>query len=114
MTQWIKTDANRWTASINGRTYTLLRNRKTRSSRVHTSWVSVGRKPRSSTTTTWYNVFVRLGDDVRQLEGFASTMRKAKAAAVTHSTMSIDAELARFASEFGTADVRGKPLIEIL
>jgi hypothetical protein len=59
---WIKVDANRWQGTIAGRTFILQRQRRTHSRRVYTSWVTIGRKPRATTTTTWYNIRERLPD----------------------------------------------------
>jgi hypothetical protein len=99
-TQWAKV-GDAYTADIGGRSYRLIRNRKTSSVRVHERHPSIGRKPRSTTTATWYNVAVKIGNgDWRRLEGFASNLARAKSAALKHYGMPIDSELASFACEF--------------
>lgn len=58
---WVRISKGRYAATINGRRFTLICNRKTRSSVIRTSWVTVGRKPRSYTTVTWYSVYENVG-----------------------------------------------------
>ena len=60
---WLKIDEGRYTANLGGRTFWLRRNRKTHSHRMYTSWVTIGRKPRRSTTTTWYEVWEKVGEE---------------------------------------------------
>lgn len=60
---WTKNDKNRWQATINGRVFILVRNTKTHTRTEHNPrFVCIGRKPRYSTTTTWYYVLERMPD----------------------------------------------------
>ncbi len=56
---WTKTGKGRYTATINGRQFTLLHNRRVHSVAAHTPFVVIGRKPRNTHSVTWYNVYER-------------------------------------------------------
>jgi hypothetical protein len=63
MTTWTKTNSGRYEATINGRAFILRCNRKTRTHTVsNPRFICIGRKPRYSTSTTWYNVYERSAD----------------------------------------------------
>jgi hypothetical protein len=60
---WNKTSEGRYESTINGRAFILRCNRKTRSRTVaNPQFICIGRKPRYSTSTTWYNVYERMAD----------------------------------------------------
>ncbi len=60
---FISVGPGRYTGTVNGRTFTLVRTRKTRTRTVHNgcqSW----EKYRRSTTHTWYDVYEQAGAEV--------------------------------------------------
>jgi hypothetical protein len=60
---WNKTNEGRYESTINGRVFILRCNRKTRTHTVHNpQFICIGRKPRYSTSITWYNVYERSAD----------------------------------------------------
>jgi hypothetical protein len=80
---------------IGDRKYFLTRNTSRRTYTIRTSWISIGAKPRGSTSSTWYNVHVYAPIvGWRRLQGFASDAKAASAAALRHSNLAYDAELA--------------------
>jgi hypothetical protein len=59
---WNKTGEGRYEGTINGRTFILRCNRKTRTYTVNPQFVCIGRKPRRSISTTWYKVHERMAN----------------------------------------------------
>lgn len=82
---WTKdANANRYRATINGRQFILSHNRVTRSHTYSPSWVCIGRKPRRTTSTTWYNVTEKVGEnyfDLTHQNAIPGTLVQAKALA---------------------------------